>query len=111
MKGPFLALIGIYFLILTLAQSSLDGLPICAETCALNAISGSGCATYDMVCVCLSTTFLSSYTSCVGLSCNPSDQALATNFGVQYCAQAGVTIGASSSTSPLATASSSGLQH
>ncbi|SPJ84644.1 uncharacterized protein FTOL_10906 [Fusarium torulosum] len=70
----------------------LGGLPACAQSCALNAIGGSGCAATDVVCICTSQTFISVYSSCVSTSCNATDAAAATEFGNQFCASASSTV-------------------
>ncbi|KAH6870978.1 hypothetical protein B0T10DRAFT_553527 [Thelonectria olida] len=95
----------------TLAQD-LSGLPACAQTCALDAIGASGCAVTDVVCICLSDIFISAYSSCVATSCNATDAAAATSFGVQYCASGGVTIGtaAAASSTQASTTMDSALQ-
>ncbi|RKK64730.1 hypothetical protein BFJ69_g16572 [Fusarium oxysporum] len=72
---------------------SLDSLPACAQTCALNAVGGSGCSDTDIACICLSATFISSYGSCIATSCTATDAAAAQSFAVQFCAAAGVTVG------------------
>lgn len=123
----------------TLAQS-LAGLPPCAvsypllyniqiltgpppqQNCALSAISGSGCPVTNITCICESPTFISSYTDCVGTSCNATEaagkflhtkmtlssnllmRAAAAQFGIQYCAAAGVTISPSAPAAPATSA-------
>ncbi|WAO92186.1 CFEM domain-containing protein [Fusarium falciforme] len=73
----------------TLAQSPL---PSCAQTCALNALSSSGCGSTDVACVCKSTAFVEGYTSCVATSCSAEDAAKAEQYGVQLCGSAGVSV-------------------
>ena len=106
------------------------------QTCALNSIGASGCPVTNVTCICVAPTFISSFNSCVGTSCNATDQAgeffptplphpplphlilphlilpfhshapspAATQFGIQYCAAAGVNLGAPSSTAAPAPA-------
>ncbi|KAH6655385.1 hypothetical protein BKA67DRAFT_657329 [Truncatella angustata] len=81
----------------TLAQD-LNALPACAQTCALNAIGGSGCAVTDLKCICESASFISSYTSCITTSCGAADQAAAISFAIQYCASAIFTLSSASAT-------------
>ena len=99
--------------------------PTQQQTCALNSIGASGCPVTNVTCICVAPTFISSFNSCVGTSCNATDQAgefsslplpylnfsltwppspAATQFGIQYCAAAGVNLGAPSSTAAPAPA-------
>ncbi|KAI8665576.1 hypothetical protein LRP88_03921 [Fusarium phalaenopsidis] len=72
-----------------LAQSPL---PACAQTCALNILASSGCASTDVACVCKSNVFVEGYTSCVTKACSPEDAAKAEQYGVQLCGSAGVSV-------------------
>ncbi|KAM5365182.1 hypothetical protein ACJZ2D_011169 [Fusarium nematophilum] len=76
------------------AQSA-DVLPKCAassQTCALAAISRSGCAETDAMCVCKFPGFSDALSSCIINACSPEDAAAAIATGNQLCAAAGVTI-------------------
>ena len=49
--------------------------PTQQQTCALNSIGASGCPVTNVTCICVAPTFISSFNSCVGTSCNATDQA------------------------------------
>ncbi|KAH7205827.1 uncharacterized protein BKA55DRAFT_459692, partial [Fusarium redolens] len=84
-----------FFLTALLSAPALGqtiGLPACAETCVLNGIGASGCATTDAGCICISPSFLASVEACISTDCDALDQAATLSFATQFCAQAGVTI-------------------
>ncbi|KAH6988397.1 hypothetical protein EDB80DRAFT_816625 [Ilyonectria destructans] len=87
----------LFFFIAALVSASvlaqdLTSLPACAQTCALGAISSTGCAVTDARCICKSTSFLSSVESCISTTCSASDQQATLTFAQQFCSSAGVTI-------------------
>ncbi|KAM5359295.1 hypothetical protein ACJZ2D_014596 [Fusarium nematophilum] len=88
-------------LIVALASASVVAqAPIapCAQTCALDILSKSGCASTDVACVCKSQVFVTGYTSCIDNACDAKDAAAAKQYGVQLCGSAGVSVGAPSAT-------------
>ncbi|KAL6404499.1 hypothetical protein AUP68_13892 [Ilyonectria robusta] len=89
-----------------LAQD-LTSLPACAQTCALNAISSTGCAPTDAKCICESTSFLSSVESCISTACNATDQQATLTFAQQFCSSAGVTYHAATQATTQTTTGSS----
>ncbi|TFY57793.1 hypothetical protein EVJ58_g6814 [Rhodofomes roseus] len=83
--------------------------PNCAESCLANANFGS-CSSSDDTCLCNSSVFVNSVTSCIQSSCTGSDLTTAESDAQQLCLAVGVTLSASSaaasSTSPSSSASS-----
>ncbi|KAK7683577.1 hypothetical protein QCA50_013415 [Cerrena zonata] len=80
--------------------------PDCANPCIMNAQTGS-CQSDDLNCLCNSSDFISSTTSCIISSCSADDAQKAEAVARQFCATVGVTLtstpaGATSSASASA---------
>ncbi|KAF5391000.1 hypothetical protein D9757_003973 [Collybiopsis confluens] len=86
-------------------------LPSCALTCLSSAITSSGCDTTDEKCLCTSSTFINSTSSCITKSCSDTDAATALKGAADLCASVSVTLDtssiAASVTSPASSASTS----
>ncbi|KZT64997.1 hypothetical protein DAEQUDRAFT_731978 [Daedalea quercina L-15889] len=84
--------------------------PSCASTCLEDA-DFDGCDESDDTCLCKSSVFVNSVTSCIESSCTGSDLTTAEEDAQQLCLAVGVTLTASvsgaSATSASSTASSS----
>ncbi|KIX07134.1 uncharacterized protein Z518_05111 [Rhinocladiella mackenziei CBS 650.93] len=92
MRVLSLAPLGLLSLFHLATSQDLSSLPQCAQTCALSAISSTGCAVTDAHCICSASTFLSSVASCISTACSPADQQATLTFAQQYCLSGGVTI-------------------
>jgi len=79
-----------------IVAAQLAGLPTCAETPAIAALGGTGCALTNAQCICDDTSFLSSLQPAVAAACSPSDLTSALQFAYTFCAEAGVTLTISS---------------
>ncbi|KAH9947877.1 hypothetical protein B0H21DRAFT_736774 [Amylocystis lapponica] len=93
---------------LSASASSLlrrQSLPSCADPCIENADLGS-CSASDDTCLCNSSAFVNSVTSCITSSCTGSDLAEAEQAAVALCAAVGVTLSSPASTSGSSTPSS-----
>ncbi|CAL1709734.1 unnamed protein product [Somion occarium] len=77
--------------------------PDCANPCIANAETGS-CTADDLGCLCNSSAFISSTTSCIISSCNADDAERAEAVARQFCATVGVTL---TSTPDISTSASS----
>ncbi|KIW95762.1 uncharacterized protein Z519_02826 [Cladophialophora bantiana CBS 173.52] len=111
MRFLSLAAVGISSLLHFGVSQDLSGLPTCAVTCALNAISSTGCSATDAACVCQASSFLTGVYSCISTACNASDIAATLQFAEQYCGSAGVSItlpSASATAGPTFTSGSTG---
>jgi len=102
-----LASVGLFSLFNLALSQSLAGLPACAETCALNSITATGCAVTDTHCICTATSFLSGVASCITTACSPADQAATLKFAQSYCLSANVTITLPGSSAAPATSAAS----
>ncbi|KAK2768862.1 hypothetical protein FQN54_000722 [Arachnomyces sp. PD_36] len=71
------------------AVAQLDGLPECAQSCAMDAIPEE-CG-LDPECVCSSKSFIDSITCCVSDACSTEDQEKTIDFAHNICEPAGVT--------------------
>ncbi|PIL26757.1 hypothetical protein GSI_11172 [Ganoderma sinense ZZ0214-1] len=60
-------------------------LPPCAETCAVNAIGASGCASTDAHCLCTNNAFIAAVEACIQTSCSAADQAEAMKYAQKFC--------------------------
>ncbi|OAP59136.1 hypothetical protein AYL99_06434 [Fonsecaea erecta] len=112
MRFLAVAAVGLASLLHFAAPQDLSGLPACAVTCAVNAISSTGCSATDAACVCTATSFLSGVYTCISGACNATDIAATLQFAEQYCGSAGVSITlptASPSAGPTFTPSSSSV--
>ncbi|KAG1724648.1 uncharacterized protein EDB91DRAFT_1350986 [Suillus paluster] len=78
-----------------------NSLPNCAVPCLANADYGN-CSSTDDSCLCHSTAFINSTTTCIQASCTGSDLTNAEASSQELCAAVGVTL----STSATATSSS-----
>ncbi|EMD36956.1 hypothetical protein CERSUDRAFT_83981 [Gelatoporia subvermispora B] len=88
----------------SIAPLSKRQFPDCAENCLVDADFGS-CSQTDDVCLCNSSAFVNSVTSCITSSCTGSDLTTAEGEAVGLCAAVGVNL---SSDVPSASASPSG---
>jgi len=75
-----------------LIRAQIAGLPTCAESCALNAISSTGCAVTDFHCICTASSFLAGVESCISTACSAADQEATLQYAEQLCGSVGVTI-------------------
>ncbi|OQV07605.1 CFEM domain-containing protein isoform 1 [Cladophialophora immunda] len=73
MRFLALAAVGLSSFLHLAASQDLSTLPTCAVSCALNAISSTGCATTDAACICQASSFLSGVYSCISTACNATD--------------------------------------
>ncbi|KAH9474500.1 hypothetical protein JR316_0012960 [Psilocybe cubensis] len=85
--------------------SRQSGLPNCAVPCALNA-DYDGCSPTDNHCLCTSSKFVDSTTTCVMSSCTGQDLQDALSFSQGVCLKVGVTLTSSAASSTSATSSS-----
>ncbi|OQV07606.1 CFEM domain-containing protein isoform 3 [Cladophialophora immunda] len=92
MRFLALAAVGLSSFLHLAASQDLSTLPTCAVSCALNAISSTGCATTDAACICQASSFLSGVYSCISTACNATDIAATLQFAETFCGQAGVSI-------------------
>ncbi|KAJ4474358.1 hypothetical protein J3R30DRAFT_3508291 [Lentinula aciculospora] len=100
---------------LEIVSRQLD-LPTCALPCltATSSTSFGNCSSTDEACLCTNPQFISNTTTCIEGACTGNDLQTAISAAESLCAQAGVTIDASSilasvsatATAPLASASS-----
>lgn len=74
------------------SAQSLAGLPACAQTCALGAISSTGCSLTDFKCICSASAYLDSINKCINTACSAADIAATLAFANQVCLSAGVTL-------------------
>ncbi|EPS96363.1 hypothetical protein FOMPIDRAFT_1032411 [Fomitopsis schrenkii] len=83
--------------------------PSCASSCLVNADFGN-CNSTDDTCLCNSSTFVNSVTSCIESSCSGNDLETAEADAQQLCLAVGVTLtnsaSATGSSSPSSTSSS-----
>ncbi|KIW78295.1 hypothetical protein Z517_08130 [Fonsecaea pedrosoi CBS 271.37] len=103
------AAVGLSSLLHLAASQDLSSLPACAVTCAVNAISSTGCAATDAACVCQASSFLTGVYTCISASCSADDIAATLQFAQQYCGSAGISITlptASATAAPTSTPSS-----
>ncbi|KAH0844084.1 CFEM domain containing protein [Fonsecaea pedrosoi] len=103
------AVVGLSSLLHLAASQDLSSLPACAVTCAVNAISSTGCAATDAACVCQASSFLTGVYTCISGSCSADDIAATLQFAQQYCGSAGISITlptASATAAPTSTPSS-----
>ncbi|SCZ88966.1 BZ3500_MvSof-1268-A1-R1_Chr1-1g00860 [Microbotryum saponariae] len=69
-----------------------SSLPACALICALSSLSGSGCATANVTCVCTDSTYQLQFYNCQTKTCNATDLQAAFAFGAKTCAANGTPI-------------------
>ncbi|KAH9934186.1 uncharacterized protein B0H18DRAFT_979865 [Fomitopsis serialis] len=83
--------------------------PSCAESCLADA-NFDGCNSSDDTCLCKSSAFVNSVTSCIQSSCTGNDLTTAESDAQQLCLAVGVTLASSgasaTSTSPSSSTSS-----
>ncbi|KAH9811980.1 secreted protein [Melampsora americana] len=75
-------------------RQDLSGLPTCAQTCLVTALSTSsgGCSPTDFVCLCKSTAFEEGSAKCFISSCSDGDTVAAGNWALKTCAALGVAL-------------------
>ncbi|KIW06668.1 uncharacterized protein PV09_02374 [Verruconis gallopava] len=69
----------------------LSQLPSCGYSCISVGVSGSGCSTTDIACLCKSSSWISELACCVSKSCDAADQQSIASIAEGYCSSAGVT--------------------
>ncbi|SCV68408.1 BQ2448_529 [Microbotryum intermedium] len=74
---------------------NVSSLPACALNCAISSLSGSGCATANVTCVCTDTTYQLQFYNCQTKACNATDLQAALAFGAKNCAANGTPINTS----------------
>ncbi|KIX95851.1 uncharacterized protein Z520_08559 [Fonsecaea multimorphosa CBS 102226] len=110
MRFLSLAAVGLSSLLHLAASQDLSSLPTCAVSCALTAISSTGCQATNATCVCEASSFLTGVYSCIQGACNATDIAATLQFAESYCGSAGISITlptASATAGPTFTPSSS----
>ncbi|KAI0725952.1 hypothetical protein C8Q72DRAFT_561698 [Fomitopsis betulina] len=80
--------------------------PNCASSCLVDA-DFDGCNSSDDTCLCNSSTFVNSVTSCIESSCSGNDLATAESDAQQLCLAVGVTLATSASATGSSSASHS----
>ncbi|EPS40761.1 hypothetical protein H072_5355 [Dactylellina haptotyla CBS 200.50] len=73
------------------AQTSLDGLPACAQNCVSQGLTSSSCNPLDVQCFCNDQSLVSSLTPCLVSACSTDDLSTTVQFVTQLCAAVGVT--------------------
>ncbi|KDE09706.1 hypothetical protein MVLG_00109 [Microbotryum lychnidis-dioicae p1A1 Lamole] len=71
---------------------NVSSLPACALICAISSLSGSGCATANVTCVCTDSTYQLQFYNCQTKACNATDLQAALAFGAKTCAANGTPI-------------------
>ncbi|WAQ86414.1 hypothetical protein PtA15_7A140 [Puccinia triticina] len=90
------------------AAQVFEKLPACAKLCIVTAYSAmnNACAQTDAACFCKNTAFVTTSGTCYANSCTGDDLATARAWGLNSCAQAGVTLHPANSTAPASTGAS-----
>ncbi|KAA8905563.1 hypothetical protein FN846DRAFT_950453 [Sphaerosporella brunnea] len=77
-----------------LVNAQFDGLPTCAQTCAMSGMNAnsSGCKTGDIKCICSDKNFMETINSCIQTVCSKADQEKTITFAEALCKKAGAEI-------------------
>ncbi|KAK9343191.1 hypothetical protein V1522DRAFT_248937 [Lipomyces starkeyi] len=102
----FLTAAAISGIIAIVYAQSISDLPLCAQTCAVNAIQTSGCELLDVHCFCTAVAFIQIIASCVSVQCDAQAQQATFQFAENLCLSASVTLSGIESLLTAATTSS-----
>jgi hypothetical protein len=91
-----------------LVYGQLSAIPSCADSCALNGISATGCAETDIACICKASGYIDSVAKCVQSACSQSDQQAALCAAQSLCGSAGVNVALPAGISAAACSSGAG---
>ncbi|KAH8829062.1 hypothetical protein DL96DRAFT_1596522 [Flagelloscypha sp. PMI_526] len=69
-----LSLTLLFFSVMTSVVAQVPGLPSCANSCAVQAVSTSGCSSNDTTCLCNSKSFIGATKQCAMHDCAEDDQ-------------------------------------
>ncbi|KAB5539521.1 hypothetical protein GE09DRAFT_1062559 [Coniochaeta sp. 2T2.1] len=103
----------------TLSLAQLQGLPVCAQSCANIFLTGGiGNCGRDPACICADKSFIAAISCCLVAECAPADQQKAIDFAQQLCKANDVDVPnvvscsstSSSSSSPTASPTTGGAQ-
>ncbi|GAO50396.1 hypothetical protein G7K_4522-t1 [Saitoella complicata NRRL Y-17804] len=96
----------LYMASIASAQST-DSIPACAVSCLTSLATSSGCSLTDFNCLCSSTSFVDSLTTCVTGACSATDQQTTFAYAENLCSSVGVTLPSLSALQASASAASS----